>query len=45
MLDFGRAEQRLGGDTAPVEANAAEVFTLDNRGLQAKLRTADRRRN
>jgi hypothetical protein len=38
-----RAQQRLGRDAAPVEANPAEVFTLDNGDFQAKLRGTDRR--
>src|SRR5690606_1578310 len=29
MLDFGGAQQRLGRDAAPVEADAAEMFALD----------------
>ena len=41
--DFGRAQQRLGRDAAPVEADAAEQLALDDRGLQAQLRRADRR--
>ena len=40
--DLGRAQQRLGRDAAPVEADAAEVLALDDRGLEAKLRRADR---
>ena len=40
---LGGVEQRLGGDATHVEAGAAERgITLDQRGLQAKLRTADR---
>ena len=41
MIDFRRTQQRLGRDTAPVEANAAEIIALDNRGLEAELRRAD----
>src|SRR5262249_45457901 len=41
--NLGRAQQRLGRDAAPVEADAAEIGALDNRGLEAKLRGADRR--
>ena len=40
---FGRAQQRLGRDAAPVEADSAEQFALDDRGLQPELRGADRR--
>jgi hypothetical protein len=41
MIDFGRTQQRLGGDAPPVKANPAESLALDNRNLQAKLRRAD----
>ncbi len=41
MIDFGRTQQRLGRDAAPVEANAAEIFALNNRDLQPKLRCTD----
>ena len=40
--DLGRAQQRLGRNAAPVEADAAEIVALDNRGLEAELRRADR---
>ena len=40
--DLGRAQQRLGRDAAPVEADAAQIFALDDRGLEAELRRADR---
>ncbi len=43
VVDLGRAQQRLGRDAAPVEADAAQMLALDNRGLQAELRAADRR--
>src|SRR3546814_3829772 len=43
MIDFGRAQQRLGRDAAPVEANAAKILALDDCGLEAQLRRADRR--
>src|SRR3546814_16863077 len=43
MEDLGRAQQRLGGDAPPVEADAAQILTLDDRGLQAELRRAARR--
>ena len=39
--DFGRAQQRLGRNAAPVEADAAQPVALDHRGLQAQLRAAD----
>ena len=39
---LARAEQRLGRDAAPVEADAAKVLALDDRGLEAELRGADR---
>ena len=39
---LGRAQQRLGRDAAPVEADAAEQLALDDRGLEAELRRADR---
>ncbi len=40
-VELGGAEQRLGGDAAPVEADAAEMLALDDRGLHAELRRAD----
>ena len=43
MREFGVAQQRLRGDTADVEADAAPVLLLDNRRLQPKLAGADRR--
>mmetsp|Transcript_18096 Transcript_18096/g.27986 ORF Transcript_18096/g.27986 Transcript_18096/m.27986 type:complete len:524 (-) Transcript_18096:5060-6631(-) len=39
---FGRAQHRLGWDTAPVQADAAKIFTLDHGHAQAKLCGADR---
>ena len=39
---LGRAQQRLGRDAAPVEADAAEILALDDRGLEPQLRRADR---
>ena len=42
MEDFGRAQQRLGRDAAPVRADAAEEIALHDRGLEAELRGADR---
>ena len=41
--DLRRAQQRLGRDAAPVRADAAEEVALDDRGLEAELRGADRR--
>ncbi len=41
MEDFRRAQQRLGRDATPVQANAAQVIALDDRSLEAKLRRAD----
>src|SRR6185312_5659031 len=35
-------EQGLGGDAAPVQADAAEQFALDDGGLEAQLCGADR---
>src|SRR3546814_18449664 len=37
----GRAQQRLGGDAAPVQADAAELGFFHQRGLHAQLRGAD----
>ena len=42
VKDFRRAQQRLGRDAAPVQADAAEIGSLDDRGLEAELRRADR---
>ena len=42
MVDLGRAQQRLGRNASPVQANAAEPRALDDRGLEAELRCADR---
>ena len=41
--NLGRAQQRLGRDAAPVEADAAEMLALDDGGLHAELRGADGR--
>src|SRR5690606_15475294 len=41
MQDFSRAQQRLGWYATPVEANAAQMFTLNDSRLEAKLRSAD----
>ena len=37
----GRAQQRLGRDAAPVQADAAQLRLLHQRGLHAELRGAD----
>ena len=42
VVDFGRAQQRLGRDAAPVQADAAEIGFFDDRGLEAELGGADR---
>src|SRR3546814_488614 len=42
-VDLGRAQQRLGRDAAPVQADAAELVALDDGGLEAQLGRADRR--
>ena len=41
--DFRGTQQRLGGNAAPVEADAAEMLALDNRGAQPELSGANRR--
>ena len=41
--DLGRAQQRLGRDAAPVEADAAQVVALHDRRLEAELGGADGR--
>ena len=43
MAQFSRPQQRLGRDTAPIEANAAKVFAFHNTGLHAKLGRANSR--
>jgi hypothetical protein len=40
--NFRRPQQRLGRNAAPVEADAAEIFALNNGGLESELRRADR---
>src|SRR6266478_6110807 len=42
MKDLGRAQQRLGRDAAPVQADAAEIGFFHDRGLETELRRADR---
>ena len=41
MENLGRAQQRLGRNAAPVEADAAEIIALDDGRLEAELRGAD----
>ena len=43
MEHFGRPQHGFGRDTAPVQANAAQIFTFDNRNFQPQLRSAHRR--
>src|SRR5690606_3742708 len=43
VVDLRRAEQRFGGDAAPVQADAAEMLALDHRRLHAKLCGSDGR--
>ena len=43
LADLGRAQQRLGRDAAPVQADAAQMLALDQRRLHAELGRADRR--
>src|SRR5690348_12521576 len=43
MEDLGRAQQRLGRDAPPVQADAAQQFALDDRSLETELRSPDRR--
>jgi hypothetical protein len=39
---LARAQQRLGRNAPPVEADAAQELALDDRGLEAELARADR---
>jgi hypothetical protein len=41
LIDLGGLEQGLGGDTAPVQADAAERITLHDGGLETQLSRAD----
>ena len=43
LQHLGRAQQRLGRDAAPVQADAAQMLALDQRHLHLELRGADRR--
>ena len=42
VVDFGRSQQRLGRNTAPVQADTAKVFAFDHSNLHAQLRRPDR---
>jgi hypothetical protein len=42
VIDFRRAQQRLGRNASPVQADAAEMGTLDDGGLESELRRTDR---
>ena len=42
MKDLSRAQEGLGRDAPPVEANATEVLALNDRDLETKLGSADR---
>jgi hypothetical protein len=39
--NFGIAEQSFGGNTAPVQTDAADVFSLDDCNFQSQLRSAN----
>jgi hypothetical protein len=39
--NLGRPQQRLGGNAAPVQADAPKMFAFDNRDLQAQLACPD----
>ena len=41
VIDLRRAQQRLGGDAAPVETNAAQMLALNHGCLEAKLGRAN----
>src|ERR1700694_4809907 len=43
VIDFRGAQQCLGRDAAPIQADAAELVALDERALDAELRRPDRR--
>src|SRR5438128_1813710 len=43
MKDFRRPQQCLCWNATPIEADAAEMLTLDDSGFEAKLGRADRR--
>src|SRR3546814_4513219 len=43
MVDFGRSQQRLGRDAAPIEANATGPRALDHADMHAQLSSANGR--
>src|SRR6185295_4390973 len=43
VKNFRRSQQRLGRDTTPVEANAAEIVALDDRRLETEMSRANGR--
>src|SRR3546814_17956874 len=43
MVDFGRSQQRLGRDAAPIEANATGQRALDHADMHAQLSSANGR--
>ena len=43
VINLSRTQQRLGGDTAPIEADTTDVFALDDGGFETELRGADGR--
>ena len=42
VINLCRTQKRLGRNAAPIEADAAKMFTLDNGSLETELRGADR---
>src|ERR1700741_1482127 len=42
VIDFRRTQQRLGRNATPIVAYASEIGLFHDRGLEAKLRGADR---
>ena len=42
MINFGRTQQGLGGNAAPVQANAAQMFLFHQGNVHAQLRCPDR---
>jgi hypothetical protein len=41
MVDLGGAQQRLGRNAPPVEADAAKLLALDDSHLHLELRSTD----
>jgi hypothetical protein len=39
MENLSRAQQRFRRNAAPIQADAAQIFALDDRGLEAELQT------